>query len=585
MSALLNLETTVALECLEEHCPKPVDSEPASRWEKHLVAFLHRVLSFEGSHPFAKLLAIAVVIAGCGVCLVLGLPAMSTYGHDLFILLDGGWRVLSGQRPHVDFYSAFGPVTYLIAAAGLHLAHGTAKGMLYATVGVGLILGFWSTILASARLKAWSTLVFVSFVMMLWLAPFPIGEPYFLTSYAMQYNRLGYALLALLLLETFTTARDQNGESRLRWGSLSTGAIFATLLFLKLSFVIGAVMLVAAGLYLMRRDRWYALGLATGIVGVGLGYLLYLHWDVAAMIGDWQLAAHARTARLHGPGDVLRTVARNMTTIVSLSIFVGAATLLGRRQEVRRANLWTPLRLVLFGSVVVVADLLLGISNTQRAGFPLSVAAMIVIAGVLGTRLADQPRTTVQAKTWYSLILVSAVVLTLLPMASDLFNSWGVVLMRHIGRATTALNTKFDAPVLAQLRLDNHADAADDMWESNGAPYIDSVNEGMSLLRKYSAEDESVLCLCFSNPFSYGLQRPPAEGGATFFAYGTNYTLDAHPSPARILGDARLVIYPARPSEYDGVAHLLQICGSELAARYQPVARSDNWILLRRTGV
>ena len=27
------------------------------------------------------------------------------FGHDIFFLLENGWRVVNGQRPHIDFAS------------------------------------------------------------------------------------------------------------------------------------------------------------------------------------------------------------------------------------------------------------------------------------------------------------------------------------------------------------------------------------------------------------------------------------------------------------------------------------------------
>jgi hypothetical protein len=58
----------------------------------------------------------------CAAVAVVGVPRLHIFGHDIFVSLDGGWRVLNGQRPGVDFYGQMGPVYYLLHAAGLWLA-------------------------------------------------------------------------------------------------------------------------------------------------------------------------------------------------------------------------------------------------------------------------------------------------------------------------------------------------------------------------------------------------------------------------------------------------------------------------------
>ena len=72
-------------------------------WRRHLLFVL----------PAATLLLATVYI---------GAVRTHVYGHDIVHLLDGGWRILNGQRPHVDFLCPAGPVTYLAMAAGLTMS-------------------------------------------------------------------------------------------------------------------------------------------------------------------------------------------------------------------------------------------------------------------------------------------------------------------------------------------------------------------------------------------------------------------------------------------------------------------------------
>src|SRR5579862_6506066 len=68
----------------------------------------------------------------CAAVLTLGVPRQYFFGHDIFVPLDGAWRILNGQRPVTDFYAQLGPLYHLLNAAGLALAGGDSRGLGYA---------------------------------------------------------------------------------------------------------------------------------------------------------------------------------------------------------------------------------------------------------------------------------------------------------------------------------------------------------------------------------------------------------------------------------------------------------------------
>lgn len=555
---------------------------PIKSWNRErALAQAALLLSIDGSNALVTSAALCFVLAACCVCLRLGLPHTSMYGHDVFILLDGGWRVLNGQRPHIDFYSAFGPVTYLIAAAGLWFSTAGVEGIMYATVAVGAVLGIWSALIGRTRLKAWPSLLFVSFIVLFWLAPFPIGEPYYLPSYAMQYNRLGYSLLAIALVESSAAARSPGGQHSLDWGRISTGVILALLLFLKISFFVVGIFLVGALFLLLRRSLRGMLSLLAGFLFVSLLFVFYLHWNISAMWTDLSIAAHARTARFHASGDPVRTIARNIVEITALAGFAGLARLFSVPGSSQRRS-WKLVTLVCFVFVILAADLLLAIGNTQRSGFPLTVVAVLLLADLSCSNFELITAPFRDLFLHRSIIVSFAALLVLLPTMSDTVNGWGVVLMRSVtSRSLTQPAAVADSPTLQAMKFDDHADPAADPAAHNGAALVKTVEEGLSLIRSHSTQDESVECLCFSNPFSYALMRRSAIGGSTFFSYGTNFTDRIAPPATRILGDAELVIYPTSTGD-EAVGPLLHICGSRLIRDYRLLATSEHWTLLRK---
>jgi hypothetical protein len=512
-------------------------------------------------------IAIALIALACGTTLWLGVPHAAIYGHDTIIILDGGWRVLNGQRPHVDFYSAFGPVPYLIAAAGLKLGGVRVEGLVYSTAAVGALMGLWAWALLRRRMRGWSALLALAFVVLFWLAPFPYGEPFYLTGYAMQYNRLGYVLTALVLLELFTHREGLRRQTNVDWGGLSTGIAVGLLCFLKISFFFVACGLIA-GAYLLKRKQWtHLVAAVAGFALVTVPMLAYLHWDLAAMLRDLALAAAARQTRFLQGYDPFRTVFRNLGAVLGL---------LGLAFLARRSG-----RQGVFGlaSVAIAADLLLAMSNTQRQGFPLSLVATLILADRMCGGVSAVNRKGRQGGAAIAALLA---VLSMMPVLADTFNSWGIVLRSNVLHASGSHPAGFDAQPLAGLTMEAHDEPGVDPAAHNGALYVASINDGLELLRRASAPEDRIASLAFANPFSYALLRPPPEGGSAFYASGVNITATHAPSAARILGNADVVMYPKDSHDDPEVGTLLDIVKPNLLRDYNIAAESAHWSLWRK---
>lgn len=507
--------------------------------------------------------AFLLIAAACGFVAWLGVPHAAIYGHDTFIALDGSWRVLHGQRPHVDFYSAFGPVPYLIAAAGLMSAGLRVDGLAYATAGIGFLIGIWALALVRNRLKAWPASLYLAWIVLFWLAPYPLGEPFYMTGYAMQYNRLSYALAALMLLELFV---PQLRTSSIEWGGVSTGVATALLLFTKVSFLAAACLLIA-GAYLMgSKSRKHFVALLAGFAAVGVPMMAYLRWQFPAMIRDLLTAAAARRTRFLEGYDPLRSAFRNLDEIAIVFGLALAAWMCLKTG---------PRHIFGFASLVVAADLALAMSNTQRQGLPLTLVAMLILACHIYE--AFSPAQLRPARVLVALFMAA----TLIPTLSSTVNSWGMVLRSNVF-AKSDSGARIDAPHLASLILDDHNEPRIDPAAHNGRPYADLVNEGLAMLRRESGPQDRIACLWFANPFAYALLRTPASGGAPFYAYGVNLTADAGPDGDRVLGDADVVVYPQPTGDDLETETLLRTAGAQLDRRYRIEAETTHWVLWRR---
>ncbi|HEX6546032.1 MAG TPA: hypothetical protein VF023_06985 [Bryobacteraceae bacterium] len=525
------------------------------------------------SWPVA-IVSLLIVFLSCGITWRLGLPHTSIYGHDIFTLLDGSWRVSQGQIPHLDFYSAFGPIFYFMQAAGLLLAHYHVEGLVYGTVVAGLVLGVWGIAIIRARLNAVASLFAVAFLILFWLAPFPLGDPYYLPSFAMQYNRLGYTILFLVVVELFGEIREE--PSRFDWGGVSTGIALGCLLFMKANFfAVGAV--ITAGAYVLRvRTIRHAAFVIAGWLIVFCVIASYLHWDLLAFWNDLRIAAGARQTRFHEIKDSIRTAIRNVTAIVAILGLAGLA--LFQRKGARLAVLPCLKQPLFIALLLLAADFVLSLSNQQRFGFPLTIAAIILFVDQL-CRTEVAPSAPQWSAARPALLLVMAVMV--LPFIMDTVNAWAIQITV---RQNTALATaaRVNAAPLVNLVFDDHTDPVWGQSEANGHILTSHINDGLQLIREHSGPEDRIACLCYDNPFPYALLRPPMEGGAAFYDYGTNFTERFAPSAERILGNADVVVYPKAEIEAPTTGTLLKICRTILSERYHTIAESRDWILLKK---
>ena len=507
--------------------------EPAGRWKKHLLYLA----------PAAALVAATVYV---------GAVRTHACGHDIIQFLDGAWRVLNGQRPHVDFYSPLGSVMYLVTAAGLALAGLRVEGIGYGLALFGAVAGTWGYRLALRRMQLVPAAATGLFLVLLSVAPVPLGAGPASLSHAMFYNRFGFVLLSLALLETL-------GETGTRGGlaaGVSSGVAAGLLLFLKASYFLVAVVFVLAFYALGRRPARSWAGLAVGFAAVLLAAAAYLRFQVGAFLADQAMAAGARV----GAQIWYKATQVAYRSIDDLLLLLLVAALLAR---------W---KWLLAGVAVFGAGVLLMSTNAQDVGFPLSVMLCLLMAGSFR---ADTGRVTRAACALAAgLMLVANASLDLVSLAQ-------AVRERH---APPPGAGRFLPVHMNGLLLYNLGDETFDLAYSNGARYTRYINSGLRLLEAESKVSESVTILEQNNPFSYALLRRPGRGGVTFLAYGYSFSSRHRPSGERLFVDADLVMVPKRHltdrATYDAI---LRTYLPVVESMFTLAAETPEWRLYRRT--
>ena len=500
-----------------------------------------------------------------------GLPIL-IHGHDLMCTLDGGWRVLNGQRPYIDFYPGFGPLMHLLAAAGLWLSHYSAPGLAYTTAMMGFVIGLWTYAIARGRMSPPGALLTGWFCALLVLAPFNLGDDFRHLTEAEVYNRYGFALTAIVLIECFGPAARRPAKM---WAGVSSGVACALLFFLKPTYFLVSAAIVFWACLMRAHARRRLLAASLGSSTVAVCFLLYLR-DLGAIGRDMLLQVQTRSAGSASAALLPST----LEGLFPLTMLIGLAWLVGLGVLDESAGDWrswlrAPYRQLACAGIVGVAGILLLSTNFQKTGFPLTA----VFGILLGDSILVHPRIGAfpanRDRTLFRLAVLLLVALAAAPMAvsNAAGLAYGFVKSYQSDPPDTVL---FRTEVLKKLRMQGPSSP----WD--GTEYATTVNDGLDLLERSSRSDESVFTFDFSNPFSYGLQRRPAPGGSLWMYYGENFN-DVHkPSPERILGHADLVMVPKRPWDPDRFQGTWRVYGDFLTGHFVLAAESSRWCMYRR---
>lgn len=509
----------------------------------------------------------------CGSMAFIGAVPTRIYGHDIFIYLGNGWRILRGQRPHVDFTTPWGPIGFLISALGLRICRYSAVGIGFGSAILGSVVGVWSFFLSKNLLTRPARLTLSFFLSALAVAPYPLGLAFINSSSAMIYNRYGYALLGLVLIESFLVTRHTAKHQTQDWVlGLSSGAALSLMLFLKASYFFTAVaLMVCLGWFFRRFVIQRILGILVGFSLVSLCVLAYLRFHVSAMLMDLRMASGARAETMKFP---LFIILDHWPVLLGIVFFCLAAALLVADTD----KPWGGVKLATLGAIVFFADVAVIRSNAQNDGFIICAIFAILMIDAITQEQKRLPWAQFRAKMPAFAGVVFLGALFFIPQfASDLmglgFAAW------EKERAAAPGVLRFTAPNLKPLILYE----SDDNPPSEGRMFTNYVNDGVALLTRASHPDETVLTMDVTNPFPYAMGRRPARGGHAAPTYHYNITDRFRPSPEWFFGDADIVMVPKRPSQGDN--HYLdfyQAYGPWLKDHFDLAAETTVWWMYRR---
>ncbi len=548
---------------------RAADGVPAERrggWLAAPSARLHKV-SLAASALLCTLLIAAIWSTGA-------VPQM-VFGHDVMVLLDGGWKLHWGFTPHTDFYSPFGVLTFLLIAMGIELSGSLVQAIPAATCIVALAALPLALYASFTRLHPLIALVATIVLVATAVAPHELRFESEVWSYAAIYNRWAYPFFGIAIL--IMAVRPPEPA---RWKDLADGVIVGSctllLIFLKISYGLLALALIAGFVPIRLRGRAYWIGVfASGLAWlVAVGVLL--EWGFDYLLEDMGIAAGAR----HGLGPIelvrwgwsLRTELLAMAVMALIWCATGVMT--RRVSLVRRVieSGWIFGAFAGSAAAILMTNSPLGSLNETPI---VALGALVLLAGIVsdlreagGSETRSLlPAASVAAGTALALFVV-------LPMTGRNVASVAEAAAAKRSGGGLAADERFAAGPLQGLQISGFG----------GDPplpttYVGKVTDGLQLLERTGNSGRTVATLDFANPFNIARGVAPSPTAPTCWQLGFLFSAESAPSTERVFNGRDVIMIPKRFGDGDqrNLAVMEQLYGAYFRKHYRFAGESEQW--------
>lgn len=505
---------------------------------------------------------ILTMAALCALLLALpGQTITTVYVNDLLIFLDGAHRIASGQVPNRDFHTPLGPLTFYLPAIGYWLS-----GHLGGTMPVGmalLILGLAPAAahILSSRLRPVIALPFGAFVILILAAPMNLGESIAALSFAMFYNRIGWAALAILLVMYLRPQQARPRQEML--DALCAALLTLAMLYTKVTYGIVALAFLVFLLLDARQRRWAALAIALTLFA---GLIIEVFWRASiAHLSDLLL-----TSRVSGARGLVDAVLGFLRHLADYVMFVMLAAL----------ALWRTrsLRDLLFFGFCAGPGLLIMNQNSQPWGIitlhaGAAVAAEMLMRSVEGSREAQSvSQGAIPERPPLALGAPLLLLALLLPTTAHCFMALGL----HASLAMAQAGERFGMPNFDRVRLARLWSPGDNPFSSG---YLASLQDGARALTDLDGKPSRVSVLDFVSPFSAGLGLAPPQGDSAWLHWGRNVN-DVHfLLPEELFQGVQVLMVPKW-----GINNvpLIDLYGTYISSEFEPVRETAFWTVYRK---
>lgn len=501
------------------------------------------------------LVATTVTLTAAVCCALLVLPGAtvsSMYFNDLLIFLDGGYRVVQGQVPNRDFHTALGPLTFYLPGFGYWLTGRLGMAMPVGMAALILLVTPVMIHVLRSRLRPLLAVPFGIFVVLLLATPMNTGEIVTKISFAMFYNRIGWAVLALLLVMHLRPERPVRWQGTL--DAFAAAVLTLILLYTKMTYGVVAVGFLLLVLLQRGQRRWAAGAIAICALAA---LLVEAFWGgTRAHIGD--LVAATNVSGVIEWQIYVRSFLRTSGEYAMFLLFVAL-------------SLWHRFRItdVLFYGFCACAGFALLNQNFQIIGIVTLIAAVVVAAEILARQV--DPEKSAGLARGASL----GALLLMLPIGLSSAAAVGVHAAMAMAKPGVSLGTPNGEGVRI-VNILNHNQFA--FYRDYGK----TLETGTALLASLDVAPSRVLTMDFVSPFTSLAGLRPPEGGSAWMHDNRNFNTDHYLPAEEMLGGVDVVMIPKKPVAETTTQKMKEIYGPYLDQHFQLIRITDHWHLHQR---
>lgn len=554
--------------------------------------------------PWARRTAVIcltlLVALGMTLLIVGGPTPQKANANDTFLLLDSGWRIFSGQRPHIDFYEPLGLGSSVPVVVGMWVAGANAYALAYGPALLFPLITFGAWWYARRRFAAFNAMWIAAMIGALSIGTFSLGwrTAWNIHSYAMLYNRFAWSLVCLLALAMFVAPRT-NARPVPFWEGVGVGVLTWLLLLSKVNYLVATLAILVLGGLLVRHGRTFWLG---GVVSFSLGlaiYLVYMHGDAAAYARDLAMVRGIQhPSRVIGAITKVSRVSIAELWPLALIVFLQLRPVFAYDRP--RAESWPWLRGLALAVLTVALGMFITAGNAQSYDIPLFVVACLMMVETF-ERLPEAVPSSVpdrkddEGRTYRLRVAVghlAALAAGLGFLVADLGSVAHSFLWNEL-RAKVADSATIDSAAARGLiypREDGEFDPTPNVLGRTSSRlgaftpigHARRINDGLELLRGCVDGQSRVYAMDLFNAFPFLLQLPSPRGTPVCPHYERLVDDTHHPPPSQLFEEVTHVMVPKAPVALDTTEFLQRTYGDYLHSHFVRGAESKYWILYVR---
>ena len=557
------------------------------------------------------------------------------YVHDLYVVIDSAWRTYLGQVPNVDYGTPVGPAYTWPWLVLRRLEPFSLATIVHAEWLVAFVLLLAATLTLPRRLGPLAFLIVCLALVTAAITPRAMmgqveglrryfngttlvahsPRPELLYSYRIDfishlapYNRWCQAALILLIPLLLVAPRTPaTGWTRSRdpdsLAALVIGAVLAFLALTKATYALGALPIIAIGLWQGQISR-KTVAIAAGVLVALLALEQASGQDLLAYLADVRRAAAAtvdfysytHNTKYHdfglknlGDGAFLFEIYAALTVLVALGHS-------GRMPW--RLALQHHMRGLLLAFLTIALVLAINTQNFTQHEFP-ALGPILMISTIWFAH--DAPAEPASRARRIAMVLALGLG-TLVTISYDIRSIAHETLLAQRGQACSLpqwRGTAGEGLLLPASAFDKYREDGEPCTALAAQPasalalddkesfQVAKLIEARTLLAGHVHPDSRILALDFSNPYPAftGTQAP--RTALLWWDPGRDFSTHVRPDAATLLGSATLVMQTRQqPPRFDlDYDPLWREYGPDVAAQFTPIAETPLWRLWQRRPV